>query len=170
MELSSQSPASFDGSGQGSFRDFVMSEVEVMPFFEMVNPHAEAHRGEHAGRAGPVNLAGSHRRRTRDARHGHCRPTLPRVRYLTGRLPKTRERLWCAGYFDWLRTAQPSNAAPSNRSRVMNSVTDWRRSLVSCRVGLPRGTTATSACASGIPSSWRTCSSCAIAIVVKVPP
>jgi vacuolar iron transporter family protein len=26
-----------------------MSEVEVMPFFEMVNPHAEVHRGEHAG-------------------------------------------------------------------------------------------------------------------------
>jgi VIT1/CCC1 family predicted Fe2+/Mn2+ transporter len=26
-----------------------MIEVEGMPFFEMVNPHAEAHRGEHAG-------------------------------------------------------------------------------------------------------------------------
>jgi VIT1/CCC1 family predicted Fe2+/Mn2+ transporter len=26
-----------------------MIEVQGMPFFEMVNPHAEAHRGEHAG-------------------------------------------------------------------------------------------------------------------------
>ena len=66
--------------------------------------------------------------------------------------------------------SQPSNASPSNRSRVMNSATGRRRSLVSCRVGLPNGTIATTACVSGIPSSSRTWLSAAMAIVVKVPP
>lgn len=52
-----------------------------------------------------------------------------------------------------VRAPAPQKGSPSNRSRVTNSETSWRRSLVISRTGLPMGTTAATAWSDGMPSS-----------------
>lgn len=48
-------------------------------------------------------------------------------------------------YGERVAARAPQKGSPSNRSRVTNSATSWRRSLVISRTGLPIGTTAATA-------------------------
>src|ERR1700712_427804 len=65
----------------------------------------------------------------------------------------------CGG--PWILHTCSCKGAPSNRSRVVNSATGLRRSLLSCFMGLPSGTRAATAWVSGMPRRFRICGSSA---------